>query len=77
LAESLQGVAKLDCVEPELRVELRAVDRLGHLEMVVDITPDHLSQKHRFSIGVDQSYLNGLIGSLDDILASRRSGGLR
>jgi hypothetical protein len=53
---SLQGEATLPCMEPELGVTLTAEGR-GHITMVVAITPDHLSQAHRFTFTLDQSYL--------------------
>jgi hypothetical protein len=56
LHASLQGEATLPCMEPELAVTLTA-ERLGHITMVVAITPDHLAQAHRFTFHLDQSYL--------------------
>jgi hypothetical protein len=44
------------------------MERLGHLEGEVEITPDHLSQFHRFTLDLDQSYLRALIASCDAIL---------
>jgi len=32
--------------------------------MVVEITPDHLTQRHRFEFTLDQSYLPPFIGQL-------------
>ena len=60
--------AMLSPLEPELEVAIRRVDSVGHLELRIDITPDHLSQDHAFRIEVDQSYLPGLIRELDAIL---------
>jgi len=50
-------VAVLDPLEPELKVEIRRSDSLGHLTVVVEITPDHLAQWHRFETELDQTYL--------------------
>jgi hypothetical protein len=58
--QNLKGKAELSCMEPELSVGLEAKS-LGQIEMVVDMTPDHLSQSHRFIFEVDQSYLPKLI----------------
>jgi hypothetical protein len=57
---SLQGEATLPCMEPEFAVTLTA-QGLGHMTMVVAITPDHLSQAHRFTFALDQSYLPPVI----------------
>ena len=64
---SLQGEAILPCIEPELAVTLTA-ERLGHMTTVVAITPDHLSQVHRFTFALDQSYLLQVIDSCRTIL---------
>jgi hypothetical protein len=61
------GEATLAGYEPELKVTLK-MERLGHLEGEVEITPDHLSQLHRFTLDLDQSYLRALIASCDAIL---------
>ncbi|MDP3937548.1 MAG: hypothetical protein Q8R92_05355 [Deltaproteobacteria bacterium] len=53
--------AALDPIEPELQLSLEEADRLGHVRAQVEITPDHLAQKHRFEFEVDQSYLPGII----------------
>jgi hypothetical protein len=61
------GEAILPCMEPALAVKLTA-ELLGHMTMVVDITPDHLSQVHRFTLVIDQSYLPPVIDSCRTIL---------
>jgi hypothetical protein len=67
LYESLKGKAELPCIEPELSVEFKA-DTLGQITMIVNITPDHLNQDHKFTFGIDQSYLPSLISSCKRIL---------
>lgn len=59
LSADLKGVAKLDCMEPEIGVTLTAKS-LGAIEMEVQITPDQLNQEHRFTFAIDQSYLQPL-----------------
>jgi hypothetical protein len=58
--KALKGVAEMPCMEPYLSVKLEAGE-LGHIKISVDITPDHLQQKHNFIFETDQSYLLGLI----------------
>lgn len=53
--------ADLEPLEPAVKVSLEAADRLGHIRVQVEITPDHLAQAHRFEFHVDQSYLPGII----------------
>ena len=53
--------AVLDPAEPELKVTLEAADRLGHIRVQVDITPDHLAQSHKLQFEVDPSYLPDII----------------
>ena len=64
---SLQGEATLPCMEPEFAVTLTAQGR-GHITMVVHLTPDHLSQAHRFTFALDQSYLPLVIASCRTLL---------
>jgi len=67
LHASLQGEATFPCMEPELAVTLTAARR-GHITMVAAITPDHLSQAHRFTFTIDQSYLPLVIDSCRTLL---------
>ncbi len=66
--ETLRGMANLECMEPNLRVELAMSDSKGGLTAVVRITPDHLCQEHTFRFGADQSYLPGLITGLRQVV---------
>ena len=74
--------AALDPLEPELKLSLTAVDDLGHLRAEVEITPDHLTQAHRFEFEVDQSFLPGIIRQCSAIVqeypirGQRGSGGV-
>ena len=56
LGIDLKGAAKLACMEPYISVTLTA-GSLGAIVMEVQITPDHLTQEHRFEFLIDQSYL--------------------
>ncbi|WP_432206029.1 WapI family immunity protein [Brucella rhizosphaerae] len=67
MATSLAGEATLKGLEPEINVVLR-MQKLGHVEAVIEITANHINQYHRFIVEGDQSYLPGLIRSCDAIL---------
>ena len=58
--ETLGGEASLSGYEPNLKVTLRA-GSLGQISGEVEITPDQLSEFHRFDVGFDQTYLRPLI----------------
>lgn len=60
LYKNLSGKANLECMEPELSIELEA-ENGGHIKMTVDITPDHTKQQHRYEFEIDQSYLPKII----------------
>ncbi|MFZ1745662.1 MAG: hypothetical protein WAU17_07060, partial [Nitrospirales bacterium] len=55
------NTAALDPLEPELKVSLQALDRLGHVQAKVKITPAHLVQSHQMEFEIDQSYLPDII----------------
>jgi hypothetical protein len=63
---ALSGEAKLECMEPELAVSLKA-ENLGHITMEVSITPNNLKQRHWFQYDIDQSYLTQLIAQCREI----------
>jgi hypothetical protein len=66
--EALSGRAKL-CgdYEPNLTVDL-TMDHLGHVAIDVRITPDQLTQSHRFKFEADQTYLRPLLLQCADVL---------
>ncbi|HEY0115950.1 MAG TPA: hypothetical protein VGB54_09530, partial [Allosphingosinicella sp.] len=66
-SETLAGEATLGSVEPNLTVKLE-VRRLGQVTGEVEITPEHLSQFHRFTLELDQSYLPAMVDSCDALL---------
>jgi hypothetical protein len=68
LGQELEALARgdtqravLEPLEPELSVEFVQVDTLGHFTMRVQITPDHLTQEHRFEFEIDQTFLPGIV----------------
>jgi len=68
LYDRLEGVATLESHEPELKVEVRGLGATGQMEVRVEMTPDHLNQAHRFTLGVDQSYLPEVIRGCERVL---------
>jgi len=64
----LKGSAKLNCIEPALNITITC-DPLGHVEVVVDITPNHLSQSHQFVFAIDQSYLATALSGCQRVLS--------
>ena len=65
---ALSGKAVLKSMEPGVVVSIEMVTQ-GHADVVIEITPDHLNQEHRFMTASDQSYLPGLIAACDAILS--------
>ena len=70
LYKSLEGEAELRSYEPELRVKINSTDTLGHLTMHVEMTPDHMNQKHAFDFELDQTYLPQLIRDCREIVVT-------
>jgi hypothetical protein len=69
LHKTLQGKAALGSAEPNLFVEVQAVGHSGQVDAVIEITPEHLRQAHRFSVELDQSYLPEAILGCQRVLA--------
>lgn len=67
LHETLQGEAALACLEPNLRAELTA-ESGGRIAVVLNITPDHLTESHEFRDGFDQTYLPPIISACRTLL---------
>ncbi len=65
--EKLQGRAALYCAEPHLNIVVEC-QTLGAVEVTVDITPDHLTQSHKFRFGLNQSYLPPVMAACRRIL---------
>jgi len=55
------GVATLSSDEPNLTAVIRSTERTGDLQLVVDITPDALTQEHRLRFAVARSELPDLV----------------
>jgi hypothetical protein len=67
LYQTLEGRAALECIEPNLGVELLARTG-GHIHVTISITPDHMSQEHRFDDSFDQTFLPPIIAACRRIL---------
>ncbi|GGR46127.1 hypothetical protein GCM10008959_03910 [Deinococcus seoulensis] len=65
--ETLTGTAKLQPLEPNLRVHLDC-GPTGQVRTQIELTPDHINQMHTFQLELDQTYLPGIIRQLDTIL---------
>jgi hypothetical protein len=68
LDSTLVGEAALTCMEPGIGLSLTAT-HLGHVEVRISITPDHLTQRHEFELVLDQTWLAPLLESLEELLA--------
>ena len=66
---SLDGEARLDCIEPTLSIRLSCNRRTGQVEIVVSVTPDHMMQQHTFKFSSDQTILRPTISALGRIIA--------
>jgi hypothetical protein len=63
----LKGTAELACIEPILSVKLTC-GSLGHVEVTVEISPEHLTQSHRFVFALDQTYLGPVISACNRLV---------
>ena len=68
MVSTLAGEATLTGLEPGINMILKMRGR-GHVEGVIEITPDHLNQHHCFKVEADQSHLPALVSSCDAILS--------
>src|SRR5262245_35740174 len=57
----LAGESVLSSYEPDLKATITSIDSTGHLVLRVEITPDHMTQRHQFDFELDQSFLPLLI----------------
>jgi hypothetical protein len=67
LYETLKGTAALACMEPNLAVELTG-ETGGRIGVSLSITPDNLTESHKYFDGFDQTFLPPLISSCRSIL---------
>jgi hypothetical protein len=67
LHSTLVGQAHLDCMEPYLSVVLTGNSR-GHVAVEIELTPNHLNQRHEFRDQMDQSYLPAIVADCTRVL---------
>jgi hypothetical protein len=67
-SQTLKESAALKTMEPYISVKLTA-NQLGHVQVNVSITPDHLTQQHEYEFDIDQTYLNPLISGIENVLS--------
>lgn len=56
----IDRVIELTTVEPNIGLRLEC-DKLGYIKGELNITHDHMSEKHEYTLDMDQSYLPGII----------------
>lgn len=74
LENKLTGKASLRCTEPNLNVVIHG-DSLGHATATIMVTPDHMTQSHKFIFHIDQTYFKPLIAECKKIYRIIRSEG--
>lgn len=67
LYRSLHGEARLECMEPNLDVSLRALTG-GHVEVTISLTPNQLTESHTYTEHLDQTFLPSIIAECKAIL---------
>jgi hypothetical protein len=62
--EIVSGHAELSCIEPYISINLQMNKTNGHVSGLIELTPDHVKEKHIINIEIDQSYLTEIINDL-------------
>jgi hypothetical protein len=66
---TLTGKVELPTIEPTLTVKIEGQkSKTGHLSCEVHLSGEHISERHRYSFEIDQSYLPGLLVQLAAVL---------
>lgn len=68
MLDGLVDEAAMSPLVPELALSIKKSDSLGHAELVVEITPDQMKQRHLSKFEIDQSYLQTVVGDCDAII---------
>ena len=67
LLKSASGTASLECIEPNLHATVSLGSR-GSGTLTIKITPDHMTQAHKFTLEIDQTFLPEAVNALRKIL---------
>jgi hypothetical protein len=66
---TLKGSVELPTIEPTLAIKIEEQkSKTGHLNCEVQLTGEQMSEFHRYTFDIDQSYLPGLLGQLAAVL---------
>ena len=66
---TLKGSVELQRMELELKIKIEEKKTSdGHLKCEVEITGNHMTERHRYILDIDQSYLPGLLSQLAAVL---------
>lgn len=65
--QTLSGTARLDCMEPTLDITLTC-SPLGQVSAEIALTPDHMTQLHKFTFDFDQTFLRPVLQDCLSIL---------
>jgi hypothetical protein len=68
LYATVNGKAELRCMEPNLEIAIQG-GASGHVEANIMITPDHMTQSHKFKFDLDQSYLGPVLDGCKSVLS--------
>lgn len=67
LDRDVTGTAELACMEPALHAKI-VCGTLGHMEVTIEISPDHMTQSHQFIFLIDQTYIRHVVADCKRIL---------
>ena len=67
MSNTFKGQAEFCYIEPNFSARMD-IGKRGDISLIVEITPDHLAQQHKFIYDIDQSYLSPLVRDLKTIL---------
>jgi hypothetical protein len=66
---TLTGSIELPTIEPTLKIKVTGKQSgTGHLDCEINITGNHMSERHEFLLKIDQSYLPALLSQLATVL---------
>jgi hypothetical protein len=63
----LRGTAGLQSLEPGISAKVTC-NATGHVHIVIDITPDHITESHEYKFDLDQTYLSAVLSDCKRLL---------